>query len=201
MNRPIAAILISATLALGACSSSATDTAADTTAAAEPAAQSVSSSDTTMSGDVAQTDPVVETTAAAEPPKSAASAASAPSTVAAAPSAPSTVATAKAVTDVAVQPGLSGDKFVGAASDVKTTSCKRSGDHWAAGGTVTNKSGKDAGYRIYVAFNRVGSTDTRALVQTDVAVPNGKSQAWEAVAAVTDEALTCILRVERTAKA
>ena len=118
-----------------------------------------------------------------------------------APSAPSTLAVAKAVTDVAVQPGLSGDKFVGAASDVKTTSCKRSGDHWAASGTVTNKSGKDAGYRIYVAFNRVGSTDTRALVQTDLAVPNGKSQPWEAVAAVTDEALTCILRVERTAKA
>ena len=191
MNRPIAAILISATLALGACSSSATDTAADTTAASETTAQSVSGSDTTASGDVAQTDPVVETTAAAEPPESTPSA----------PSAPSTLAVAKAVTDVAVQPGLSGDKFVGAASDVKTTSCKRSGDHWAASGTVTNKSGKDAGYRIYVAFNRVGSTDTRALVQTDVAVANGKSQPWEAVATVTDEALTCILRVERTAKA
>ena len=191
MNRPIAAILISATLALGACSSSATDTTADTAAAAETTAQSVSGSDTTASSDVAQTDPVVETTAAVEPPESAQSAASAPSTL----------AVAKAVTDVAVQPGLSGDKFVGAASDVKTTSCKRSGDHWAASGTVTNKSGKDAGYRIYVAFNRVGSTDTRALVQTDVAVANGKSQPWEAVAAVTDEALTCILRVERTAKA
>lgn len=191
MNRPIAAILISATLALGACSSSATDTAADTTAASETTAQSVSASDTTASSDVAQTDPVVETTAAVEPPESAPSAASAPSTL----------AVAKAVTDVAVQPGLSGDKFVGAASDVKTTSCKRSGDHWAASGTVTNKSGKDAGYRIYVAFNRVGSTDTRALVQTDVAVANGKSQPWEAVATVTDEALTCILRVERTAKA
>lgn len=194
MNRPIAAILISATLALGACSSSATDTAADTTAASETTAQSVSGSDTTASGDVAQTDPVVETTAAVEPPESAPSAASAAS-------APSTLAVAKAVTDVAVQPGLSGDKFVGAASDVKTTSCKRSGDHWAASGTVTNKSGKDAGYRIYVAFNRVGSTDTRALIQTDVAVANGKSQPWEAVATVTDEALTCILRVERTAKA
>lgn len=191
MNRPIAAILISATLALGACSSSATDTAADTTAASETTAQSVSASDTTASSDVAQTDPVVETTAAVEPPESAPSAASAPSTL----------AVAKAVTDVAVQPGLSGDKFVGAVSDVKTTSCKRSGDHWAASGTVTNKSGKDAGYRIYVAFNRVGSTDTRALVQTDVAVANGKSQPWEAVATVTDEALTCILRVERTAKA
>ena len=191
--RGSAALFAVSAFAFAGCSSS----SKDTTAAAETTAQSVNSSDTTASGDVAQTDPVVETTAAVEPPESAPTAPSAAS----AASAPSTLAVAKAVTDVAVQPGLSGDKFVGAASDVKTTSCKRSGDHWAASGTVTNKSGKDAGYRIYVAFNRVGSTDTRALVQTDVAVANGKSQPWEAVATVTDEALTCILRVERTAKA
>ncbi len=106
---------------------------------------------------------------------------------------------ALAVTDVETPPGVSNDKFVGAASDVKTESCARVDTGWTASGTVTNSSGAAANYRIYVAFNRKGTTDTRALVQTNVSVPDGATQPWKAEAASTDTDLFCILRVERTA--
>ena len=110
-----------------------------------------------------------------------------------------TVAPTEAVTDVSVQPGLSKDKFVGAASDVKTETCAADAGGWSASGTVTNASGAAASYRIYVAFNAKGTTDTRGLVQRDVKVADGKTEKWKASAKVAGKDLICILRVERTA--
>ena len=110
-----------------------------------------------------------------------------------------TVAPTEAVTDVSVQPGLSKDKFVGAASDVKTETCGADAGGWSASGTVTNASGAAATYRVYVAFNVKGTTDTRGLVQTDVKVADAKTEKWKASAKVAGKDLICILRVERTA--
>lgn len=106
---------------------------------------------------------------------------------------------ATALTATSVDPGQSGDKFVGAASDVTTTSCAQSGSAWKAEGTVSNTSGARASYRIYVAFNVKGTTDTKALVQTNVDVDDGQTTAWSAKANVNADDLICILRVERTA--
>ncbi len=102
-----------------------------------------------------------------------------------------------AVAAVSIPPGQAKDGFVGAASDVTTEVCKLDGDHWSMSGLVKNSSGSAARYRIYVALNAVGSTDTRALIQTDVKVDNGATVPWSARADVTDDVLQCILRVER----
>ena len=103
-----------------------------------------------------------------------------------------------AVTNVSVQPGLSDDGFVGAASDVTTKHCMKVDAGWEADGTVKNSSGANATYRIYVAFNKKDTTDTLALAQTDVSVANGKSATWTAAGTVGDDDLVCVLRVERT---
>jgi hypothetical protein len=105
----------------------------------------------------------------------------------------------QAVSQVSVQPGQSTDKFVGAASDVTTDSCKKEGGSWKISGKVKNSSGSTAKYRIYVALNRKGSTDTRGLLQVDKTVDNGKTEDWSTSAAIGDDELICILRVERTA--
>ena len=104
-----------------------------------------------------------------------------------------------AVTSIEEQPGASDDDFVGAAKDVTLKSCKLSGSKWVAEGTVTNESGGDAKYRIYVALNAPGTTDTKALVQANVEVPDGKTETWSVEADVATPDLTCILRVERAA--
>jgi hypothetical protein len=102
-----------------------------------------------------------------------------------------------AVTALTEQPGSSDDDFVGAAKDVKLESCKLSDGKWKANGTVTNASGADAKYRIYVALNAPGTTDTKAVVQVDAEVADGKTAKWSAEANVAQPDLTCILRVER----
>jgi hypothetical protein len=114
-------------------------------------------------------------------------------------SAPTDTAPTQAVSNVSIQPGQSTDKFVGAASDVTTDVCKNDGAGWTASGKVKNSSGAAANYRIYVALNRKGSTDTRALLQVDKAVADGKTEPWEVKAAITDSDLVCIMRIERTA--
>ena len=114
-------------------------------------------------------------------------------------SVPVDTAPKQAVSNVSIQPGQSTDEFVGAATDVTTDVCKRDGAGWTISGKVKNTSGAAANYRIYVALNRKGSTNTRALVQVDKAVANGKTESWSAKAEVTDPDLVCILRVERTA--
>jgi hypothetical protein len=112
--------------------------------------------------------------------------------------APETVA--QAVTSISEQPGQATDGFVGAAKDVKLESCKLDGAAWAANGTVTNSSESDASYRIYVAFNVKGSTDTKAAIQANVDVAKGKTEKWDVTADVADKDLQCILRVERVNK-
>ena len=114
-------------------------------------------------------------------------------------SVPADTTPTQAVSNVSIQPGQSTDKFVGAAADVTTNVCKADGAGWKASGTVKNSSGAAANYRIYVALNRKGSTDTRALLQVDKSVANGKTEPWEVDAAVIDADLICIMRVERTA--
>jgi hypothetical protein len=102
-----------------------------------------------------------------------------------------------AYVDVDVGPGLGTDGFVGARDDVQLERCELDGDHWVAGGTVTNTSGAGAGYRIYVAFNPPDSAEARGLVQVDFLIPEGETKVWEAVAWIADPDLECLLRVER----
>lgn len=179
MHHKFFPVVAAGVLLLAGCSStkSSTDTNAPNTAPVAP-----SGSDTTAAQLPADTDRVVT------------GGADVVSTIAGA----TTAAPTEAVTNISVQPGLSKDKFVGAATDVKTETCAANATGWGAAGTVTNKSGANAKYRIYVAFNAKGSTDTRALVQSDVAVANGKTEKWTASAKLADKDLICILRVERT---
>ena len=102
-----------------------------------------------------------------------------------------------AYVDVDVGPGLAADGFVGAREDVQLDRCELDGDHWVAGGTVTNTSGAGAGYRIYVAFNPPDSAEARGLVQVDFLIPENETKMWEAVAWIADPELECLLRVER----
>ncbi len=106
----------------------------------------------------------------------------------------------QAVTSIVEQPGLAKDGYVGAAKDVKLATCNLDGAAWAADGTVTNNSDSDASYRIYVAFNVKGSTDTKAVSEADIDVAKGKTEKWNVTADVADKDLQCILRVERAKK-
>jgi len=102
------------------------------------------------------------------------------------------------VVDVVVQPGLSDDGFVGAREDVTLDRCEHVADGWIAGGEVSNTSGSDADYRIYVALNVDDSSETRALVQVDASVADGDSAPWEVTVPIADpDGLSCVLRVER----
>ncbi len=185
MHNKFLPIIAAGVLVLAGCSStkSSSDTSApqpDTTTLVAP-----TGSDTTTAAPAPDnTDPVVTDGAEVD------------STIAGATA--TTAAPMQAVTNISIQPGLSKDKFVGAATDVKTERCSADATGWSASGTVTNTSGSNATYRIYVAFNAKGSTDTRGLVQADVAVSNGKTEKWKATAKLADKDLICILRVERT---
>ena len=101
---------------------------------------------------------------------------------------------------VNVQPGLAKDGFVGARQDVSVDRCERVDDGWMASGEVTNSSGTDADYRIYVALNVDNTSTTRGLVEVDAAVADGKTEPWEVVVPLDEIwGLSCILRVERVA--
>ena len=105
---------------------------------------------------------------------------------------------APAYLDVDVGPGLGTDGYVGARDDVQLDRCELAGDHWVAAGTVTNTSGAGAAYRIYVAFNPPDSATRRVgSCRSTSSIPEGETQAWEAVAWITDPGLECVLRVER----
>jgi hypothetical protein len=102
--------------------------------------------------------------------------------------------------NVQIQPGLADDGFVGARQDVTVDRCERVDDGWVASGEVTNSSGEDSDYRIYVALNVDDTSTTRGLVQVDAAVADGETQPWEVVVPVDEIwGLSCILRVERVA--
>jgi hypothetical protein len=110
----------------------------------------------------------------------------------------SATAPAPGITDITDTPG-SGENLVGALSDSAVTTCERSDDSWKVAGTVTNSSDGPASYRIYVSL-LTAATDTRALTQVDVAeVAPGATEEWSTDAAVAEDDLSCVLRVERYA--
>jgi len=97
-----------------------------------------------------------------------------------------------------VAPGLGEDDFVGARQDVTLDTCEKADAGWIASGEISNTSGNDADYRIYVALNPAGGSETRALVEVDANVSDGDTAPWEVTIPITDtDGLTCILRVER----
>jgi hypothetical protein len=111
-----------------------------------------------------------------------------------------TTAPGDALVNVEVDPGLSEDDFVGARQDVTVDKCEHGDDGWVASGEVTNSSGSDASYRIYVALNVEDSTVTKALVQVNASVTDGDTAPWEVTIPLDEpDGLTCILRVERVA--
>jgi hypothetical protein len=102
------------------------------------------------------------------------------------------------VVAVDIQPGTAEDGFVGARQDVTVDRCERVDDGWVASGSVTNSSGADADYRIYVAMNVENTSTTRGLVQVDASVADGATEPWEVVVPLDEIwGLSCILRVER----
>lgn len=99
-----------------------------------------------------------------------------------------------------MQPGLSTDDYVGARQDVTVDFCDHSDGGWLAKGNVTNSSGADADYRIYVALNVENTSKTRALVEVDKKVADGATESWETLVPTPEIwGLSCILRVERVA--
>ena len=106
-----------------------------------------------------------------------------------------------AVVDVTDEPGQSGDDFVDARSDTTLDRCESVDGKFTAEGEVTNSSGVDAAYRIYVSFNLTDSPLSRGLVQVDLDVADGATEKWEATAELEEEDLDCILRVERVGAA
>lgn len=110
---------------------------------------------------------------------------------------PSATTAPPTVTDIQDAPG-SGGEFTGAVADT-TVECAAGDDGWAASGTVTNPTDGVADYRIYVSFLDAAG-GTRGVVQVDVdGVAAGASQDWQTTAALPDEELSCVLRVERYA--
>jgi hypothetical protein len=212
--KKLSILFIPTLLLVGACSNKSSTT--DTTQAESGVAETSASVDTTITAgsSVSDSAPVVETTSSDVSAESVASAdsevESSDSTVSVVssevsadsstvPAAVPDSAPTQAVSQVSVQPGQSTDKFVGAASDVTTDVCTQDGGTWKVSGKVKNSSGAAANYRIYVALNRKGSTDTRGLLQVDKTVQDGKSEDWSTSAELADVDLICILRVERTA--
>lgn len=104
-----------------------------------------------------------------------------------------------AVVEVTDEPGLADDDFVGARSDTTLDRCEAADGQFVAAGEVTNSSGTDASYRIYVSFNLPDSAQSRGLIQVDLEVADGATEPWEASAPLEEDDLECILRVERVA--
>jgi hypothetical protein len=102
------------------------------------------------------------------------------------------------VTDITDTPG-SGEGLVGALADSTVETCALAEGAWSVAGTVTNPTPDPATYRIYVSLLSA-SGETRALQQVDVGgVEPAAAQNWDTSIPVTDDGLTCVLRVERYA--
>lgn len=98
---------------------------------------------------------------------------------------------------VFVAPGTA-EGFEGARKDVTAENCTRSDTGWLTDGTLVNPTDTVVSYRVYTSFNDP-SGELRALVQTDVNdVAPGAEGSWLNQVEVTDDNLTCVLRVERT---
>lgn len=90
--------------------------------------------------------------------------------------------------------------YVGARSDVQLLSCQGTASGGAASGEVTNPEDERQDYRIYVSAVVDGATV--AVTQVDVTgVDPDVTAAWETELGTTDDEISCILRVERTASA
>ncbi len=172
MKKCFSVVVIAAACLVAGCSSSTTKSASDASVDTTVSTASPVGSDVVIP-DTGTSDTSVDVTVAAPKP---------------------------AVGKVDVAPGQSTDDFEGAASDVTTETCKLDGDQWTIDGSVTNKSGSDASYRIYVAMNKKGTTETVALIQVNASVANDKTEKWSTAAEVSDTDLVCVLRVERTKK-
>ncbi|WP_227531160.1 hypothetical protein [Microbacterium tenebrionis] len=114
------------------------------------------------------------------------------------PSASSTLT--PGITDITDTPG-SGENLVGALADATVSTCELGDGSWTVDGTVKNPTKDSVSYRIYVSLlNEAG--DTRSLSQVDVdGVGEGAEEEWATTVDLTDEDLTCVLRVERYAAA
>ncbi|WP_309619214.1 hypothetical protein [Salinibacterium sp.] len=100
------------------------------------------------------------------------------------------------ITDIIDTPG-SGAGLEGALSDSEVTTCELASGAWTVAGTLTNSSAVAANYRVYVSL-LAADGDTRALTQVNVnGVEPSLSSPWTTEIAVADEALSCVLRVER----
>ena len=78
--------------------------------------------------------------------------------------------------------------------------CAVDGGSWSVSGKVTNPTATAVDYRIYVSFLDA-TNDTRGLLQVDVAAVASKADAdWSGQLTLAESGLTCVLRVERTAK-
>ena len=89
-------------------------------------------------------------------------------------------------------------EFVGAFSDVASSSCERDGGNWTGSGTLLNPTGDKVDYRVWVAFLD-SEGDTVGLVQNDVnGVEAGATGDYLASMPYADpDDLACVLRVER----
>ncbi|MPV51391.1 MULTISPECIES: hypothetical protein [unclassified Pseudactinotalea] len=99
------------------------------------------------------------------------------------------------VVDLEEQPG-SQEGYVGALGDAELATCATRDGALEVTGDVTNPQKEAQSYRIYVSAMQ--GSDTRGLTQVDVsAVGPGETASWEARLDLTDDDLTCVLRVER----
>jgi hypothetical protein len=89
-------------------------------------------------------------------------------------------------------------EYAGALDDVVASSCAGNDAEWTGSGTLSNSTGLDADYRVWVAFVDAEG-DTVGLVQDNVdGVAPGETGDYSASMPNPDgETLTCVLRVER----
>jgi len=88
--------------------------------------------------------------------------------------------------------------YAGALEDVVNSSCVDNGEVWTGSGTLSNSSGQDADYRVWVAFIDPDG-ETTGLVQDNVdGVAPGETGDYSAsMPNPGGGTLTCVLRVER----
>ncbi|MBN2177294.1 MAG: hypothetical protein JW722_06515 [Demequinaceae bacterium] len=92
--------------------------------------------------------------------------------------------------------------YVGALTDIVASSCEGDGVTWVGSGTLTNPTGADVDYRVWVAFiDHEG--ETVGLVQDDVTgvTPLESGDYSASMPYTEDSMLSCVLRVERRAAA
>ena len=99
------------------------------------------------------------------------------------------------VIELTDQPG-SVEDYVGALEDVEVETCSAGGGGLDVAGSVTNPVSDTQDYRIYVSA--MSANDTEGLVQVDIPdVSGGDTVEWSTHMKLPQEALECVLRVER----